>query len=665
MDSAFSELVEREILATGCLPPHSPTNTVIKAHSWSELRSWREANETLVMLGFQIDAADCWQIMGLDPESGPIVSADLLDRRLRVGSLLVSAGDTFKWCQEDRDRSQNALDKLVHACRECHQHMPDVLRLQKKRKAKMGGLPTWQEPSPALLEFLRTTSGSNNKTTVALHLSNLQRMPLGSDGRGKAPLTIAHAEGGVTEVLGVSQTRNIFSGLLKGLPIIKTTLAQLQQGTLITWSPENSEQIHRVMQAIQEVYTEQGIILCVKFLVPYVPFPDCTSADLIHDVWTHPLLHNKHENMIAEVQYLREPSRCVFSGDFSPIHQVKAFAVITAQAVAPNRLAHMTSWRPALLEEEDVGQQVFVDCPLATSAHILQTLISEGERVLPGRVAWALGPRSLGSCAGKKRVILVGGLGQASYIELLLCIDTFRKLPGLQGCLVGRRGLFSDRDALVVDCDEPEQLDQMFHLCEEAILVSRRKALISPRATAENWRALLTNEVGLNGVTVRHRKSGAHGGKVFAKAAKLHAHVQADRLNKAIQRLPTNEAAAKRLQVVLELPGVQGERYEGIPKQIMQKVAAESGIPLPESSDQDGVLKPGEWRAETANNVWTGKIILQCSCSDDISKVFRMGHGRGINLGGVWKALEVSAPTNPFLSNLLFQGATPQVPAAS
>ena len=163
MDSAFSELVEREILATGCLPPHSPTNTVIKAHSWSELRSWREANETLVMLGFQIDATDCWQIMGLDPESGPIVSADLLDKRLRVGSLLVSAGDTFKWCQEDRDRSQNALDKLVHACRECHKHMPDVLRLQKKRKAKMGGLPTWQEPSPALLEFLRTTSGSNNK----------------------------------------------------------------------------------------------------------------------------------------------------------------------------------------------------------------------------------------------------------------------------------------------------------------------------------------------------------------------------------------------------------------------------------------------------------------------------------------------------------------------
>jgi len=660
VDQEFRELIEEEVTARGM--PAGQAQAGNNAFSWNQLKNWEMTKQTLKAMGFDTTGEDRgWPFLGLSPEIGNPITKDAIEKRLRLGVLIATSGTPLGWDAASIREGRMWREKLEVATDVCRQELPEILALQKKRKYKQGGTPQWQEPGMLLLTHLKESRPQMGEQLIALHLSNVQCMPIDT-----MNLELQNRPETRTRILNVPESRDVYNGINKGKPNIKNTLYHLKGNTLVTWCPEGAEQVHRVMQCIKEVYTESGISVRIQFLVPYIPLPDCTTVELIQDMWTHPLLHPVHENMITDVQYLKEPSRCVFTGDFSPMHLLKAYAVISVQAVAGATLSSIISWCPPLHENgEAEDQQIIVDCKAVVSSLLLKGLAEEGEKLLPGRISFKLGPRSHGSMQGHKRVTIIGTFTNSSQLEMLLCINRLKCVSGAGDYFVGRRALYVDSGAVVLDLDNPEQLESLFPLCDEALLAGRRKAIINPKCSAADWRDLLTSNVNLNNVVARYRKSGPNKGEVFAKASRLQTHVRADRINKSLNNAPANEAVLKRLQLILEIHGIDGEAFPEIPAQVMHKLAVELGSQLTQVPPSNDALNFGEWQIKERNGGWSGGILLQCSSLEDIAKILNVAHGRGIKVGGTWKTLEVSSETDPFLGNAIFHQGRHRPAAAS
>eukprot|EP00972_Heterocapsa_arctica_P087052 12831669-Heterocapsa_arctica.AAC.1 len=69
-------------------------------------------------------------------------------------------------------------------------------------------------------------------------------------------------------------------------------------------------------------------------------------------------------------------------------------------------------------------------------------------------------------------------------MDIRLHISHLREQAGLQGVLIGSRSLFNNKATMLMDMGGPRAIEEMLHLADELVLVSRRLAIILSGSTA-------------------------------------------------------------------------------------------------------------------------------------------------------------------------------------
>ena len=102
--------------------------------------------------------------------------------------------------------------------------------------------------------------------------------------------------------------------------ILKGFYLSSGRGRVMVWAPDNNERLTRVANARQEICKDTGVKVRWLVVVPvrFAPLPGCRAAESISDLWGHLLLQNKWDNIVKNVLFLAEVSRCVFTRDTSP-----------------------------------------------------------------------------------------------------------------------------------------------------------------------------------------------------------------------------------------------------------------------------------------------------------------------------------------------------------
>jgi len=641
MDVYYRDLVEDELLTIG-LVTEAQAAPEARVVAWSEMKDWQVTVSSMNALGLDAAGTDSFACIGLSTDMHHL-SADVLERRRRLLDIVRGAMSTHGWSEADRLAGHNfvvAIDKAVDSC---HAQLPELIKRNVRKKKSSGqssGIAAWQEPSCLIFEYALQQHGN---TTCALHLSNLQRFPLTSLCDKLNP------GNGMPKVLKINSCRELYTKLSQAQVKIEEALSPFRDGKVILWAPENHEQLPRIIGGLNKLYTEKGCKVEVMFLVPFVPLPGCDTAERILDLWSHPLLQHKYTNVVKEVCFIREPSRCVFTRDNNPVHTTKSLVAITVAANTGGVQPYTFSMRSMLLAEPAGGDMILVDVQTKHATAALAEL-TKASLTIPGApVQWSLQGRSRGHSAAQPRSTFSGLIDRASVLEIRAVISGIKSFFGDQDMIIGRSSMFVDRNTIIAE-GNLEQITALGPVISECVLISPHKALVTPSASADEFSRILTQDGKMRSMSVRYRKSSVLQGGFYARPKDLPSILLAERHNAYAARQGGVTASLLALQVHIEVLGLDAGTYEDIAGKVMDKIGAETGTSLQESQDPEDALQAGQWRKVAREGSWTGRILLQCADQDDMSSLFRIAHGRGVCVGGLLHSINISSLSNAFLA---------------
>ena len=609
-----------------------------KVNAWQDLTTWVAADETLRAIGFNPEAENPWEQIGIHVDTTAPTS-DFIEQRRTVMQTVLSAKIAHGWGLQCQQKAELFEKRMSEALAECHRKLPEVEKKLKKKKVSKTGPVGWLEPSPLIMEYALSLHGS---LSIALHLSDVQRMGLVELGQVPAQVT------GQPRVLGVSSSRELYSRLGQAQTKAEEALAIFQGGGVVLWAPENNDQLPRIIAAVQRLYTEKGVAVQLNMLVPYNPLPGCSTADLILDLWGHPLLHPKYKGMVKEVTFIREASKCVFTRRSSPMYVAKNIAVFSVRADLGDRKDCTLSLRSLLIDEVRAGSEILVDVPASFANDVLQRLNAICGPSCQHALEWKLQQRSRGNTEGVERNLLIGYTQSSALAEVRALVKFVKATVNNDSILVGHGGMFGDSTNIVAE-GNIKQILALKPLMEACVLISPGKAVFLPGAPAVDFVKLLSTSEDLTTMSLKYRKSGALKGQPFAKPALLQEHVRAERLKKYTSRLPATEAIRLNSQVHIEVLGIEGCNHPGLASKIISKLINETGTHLQEAQDPVSDLGVGEWREEVRDGGWSGKVLIQCGNIEDVGILYTVSNGRGVCIDGIVRTLHTTSPTNPHL----------------
>lgn len=592
----------------------------------SEILDWAAMESLLKMLAYSPGTDDPWTLLGLPQGMGPLPSVEMIDQRSNTGVLIASIADGPGWSQDETNKATDWREKVERARRECIEDLPRELRERRKRKQE-APIPRWQEPGPDLLTFLgRDLQPQTHK--LVLHLSNLQGADLG----------------GNTGTLGVMDSRRMYSLMSKGAGGSEELLAGIRGGEVTMWAPDGAGVFQAFMAAFYKLILSDPTQISVRFLIPHSPLPGCDSPEAVLDLWSHSVFTSKHKTLIKKVEFLRQPSRCVFSGSVNPLFHLKSLVMVTIAGGGASIPMKMIQWRPTLADF-DSGQAIYVDC---NSDEELLTHTVLTRCPLAGLVGWDGPRRSLGAASAAPRSLFVGFFlrGTITDMDIRLHISHLREQAGLQGVLIGSRSLFNNKATMLVDMGGPRAIEEMLHLTDEVVLVSRRLAIILSGSTAREWEEAITDQATrdpLEAVEKIRFRGSRNGGRPWVKPAIIESRARGDRARAAATKLPPKVAEAARLRFTMGLQDVSTCSPDALIAVLIQQAERATGIEL-KTHVGTGPLQPREWEpiADHAGK-WLGKIDIQALTEDDF-RVFHEGlHGLGVEVDGLCLILEVES----------------------
>ena len=645
----LGELLEQEVLAHFDYV-QATQQTRVRTSSIQPtkiLSDWVSLRDGLQALAYEPGAACPWNRLGVGKNEGPSPSLDQIERRVRFAVLLASASQQPSWSQSDRDAAEQFQQEVEAARKDCIDQLGDVLK--SRRKVKGWQLPRWQEPSLDLLQYMvEQVQAAGDAWRIALHMSNLQGISFEN-----SPQTLPPAE-----------ARLVLGGLCKGPSTGVQVLSRFDAGGVVTWAPQESDALHRLVAAYKEYATSASSTAGCQLvlLIPHDPYPECSSPSQILDLWWHPILGDKFSSLVKRVQFLRQPTCCVFSTETSPIYHNKALVMVTLAlhlAVEPPLLSQ---WRPTLAT---VGDEitVVVDCLAETAVKTQRAL--RGATV-SGLIRWEGPVRSLGSQGTHRRVTFRGYLSRAATtpLEVQLCILSLRRKPDLKNVMIGSQALFSDSSALLADIRHPATASRIADLCTQLAFVSPRLVLLHTSLPKEVWELSLTELVREDAEKaverIRWRRS-SHD-RVWAKPLALDAQVRAaqararPRQNNSIENDPE-------LSSMIVIRGILGADPGRLITELMTSIASRTHLRLCRGESESS-LRSGQWRqlVDGAGQC-TGSVRIVLATAAEVQTLVTEINASSIQVNGHIQYVEVhnSMLVPPVPSPTEFSQPTPSM----
>ena len=151
---------------------------------------------------------------------------------------------------------------------------------------------------------------------MATQLSNLQGLRLG---RFTVP--------GNDKMVSIGEARELYKEVCKGIPQASTALKKYQGSEITMWAPNEDRHCVFLLSAILDAAVTTSFEITVKLLVPHSPFPSCYTPESLLDLWTHASLGPKWKSIWRQTVFLRQATRCVFSGTHGPMHHFKSYVI--------------------------------------------------------------------------------------------------------------------------------------------------------------------------------------------------------------------------------------------------------------------------------------------------------------------------------------------------
>ena len=357
---------------------------------------------------------------------------------------------------------------------QCLTELPGVMR--QRIKSQKNAIPTWLELNPDFLSFLHDRSTSERPPTkIALSLSNLLETPLQE----------------LEHVIPVIQARELYNEIYQDGVCGKPAFRQFQDSALMIWAPAEIDILNKTVTCFQKYALSPGARSTLKLLVPHEPYPGCDSATLILDLWWSPLLSDKWKCLLRNIEFFRQPSRCIFTGNLGPLHHIKSLALFTLSAEPIPPKWSITSWRPTLVEEKS--------CPAIIVDYAEEDFLKVHKALncstITGLLRWDGPRRSSGTTSAHKRSVFIGFFDPtvASDLDIRLNVSILRTREALAGSLIGSRSLYANQASMLVDFRFPQTLLKCVDLCDEVVLVSPKLAAIMTSKPAATWAKRLTS----------------------------------------------------------------------------------------------------------------------------------------------------------------------------
>jgi len=592
------------------------------------INTWPEMVQILQMLSFSMKADDdvdgCWGTIGISPLQGPAPALDVIHLRMQLGCQVADLGEQPGWTAADALKAKGFKQRIQTATQECIDKLPEVMKHRKRLKLT-SSVPRWQEPDPDFTIFLAQDAQKNGGNTIlAVHLSNLH----GLDLRALAPT-----------VLGPADCLPIYRALYGSPAEIQNCVQNFQGKSMILWAPDNGRAVGQVIGVLDKLAKEGSTPFNLHFLVPFTPMPNCPSAEVIGELWSHPLLSSRHAHLRKGVEYFLQPMRCAFSGNTSPLHHLKNLAVITMRSSGPPSPPCLRNFKHQLVEHQ-MGRAIRIDVPEEEQrgVHILLTQLQ-----MVHCLGWEPGQKSPGGNPATKRAIVVGYFDQqfVSSLDIVGIIRSLRSMPQLRHALIGPESLFGNPHALIMDLGDTRCLQDCSNMINEIVMVSPTRAIITTQHTAGEWEQILTAQfhqdpkTGIKGIKYR---LGPFGGRPFAKPGVLAAQADNARARQRLERAPREVRERELLSSSLYIAGLPHTQRATIVQRIISKVG---GIIDISGTPSDGeILAPGEWKMG-GDSRDGGEIHLQLKDQGDYLKLLSCLHGAGIEVNGHHLSIEV------------------------
>jgi len=209
---------------------------------------------------------------------------------------------------------------------------------------------------------------------------------------------------------------------------------------------------------------------------------------------------------------------------------------------------------------------------------------------------------------------------------------------------VGSSTLYKDETAFIVECGDISCMELFQDLCQEIVIISNRKVLVTSLYPKEVWEPRVTQcMVGspLSAIgSIKFRSSLGLKNNLWLKPAVTDTQINADRQKVLIARKPAAEREKVSMQVQLKIEGLPHVRHEEVCNTLMGNIGEVTKIPL----NRGGGLVPGpsEWIPSYRNDgSFAQQILVQLPTEQAVLHLIQCVHGRGIKINGVCLSVDV------------------------
>ena len=632
LDKEFQEFVETCILEHTELVQavRATSDNGVQPRAKNDLTNWSSVKDMLALLAFAPDSTDPWKFLGVPREEGPFPRLDLLERRMQLGQRFASLCDATGWSQPDVAAAHAFAEQLRQAGQACITDLPRIQR--EKRKMRNRLVPRWLEPSAELCTFLHERTQQNNPSCrLALFLSNLQGVPLERFPR----------------VTSTSDARLLYESVQASATGCASILQQFAGAGLMMWAPTEYSSITQLAATFHKFSLQPGASGSLQLLIPHDHYPGCETAAHIQHLWSHELMSPKWKNIVKQVEFLRQPTRCVLTGQIGPLHHMKSISIFSLSTSGEPCQSLTTQWRPTLATTGKFLALV-IDCEKRKELTIHRALIGSRLRGLTG---WEGPKRSLGNKGEDQRSTFIGYFNHPGVtdIDLQLYISILRRQPELQGVLIGPLNLFTEPGALLVEFGHTKALIDALEPVENIVLVSSRLALVTTPERSEHWCALLTRQLEtdpLGAITKLRFRPSRHGGRAFAKPETLPSNIRQMKAKAASRPPAAADGTAHELQSTVRISEIPTGTPDDLLLYTIQQLGAAITVPFNQKTQQ-GPLNAYECRpTRDALGKWTGAIDFKCASQQELGRLYSKLQGSAIELNGTCCVLDI---TNSFL----------------
>ena len=631
IDAAFQSYFEASVmehaeLIQGVRATSDPTRTP-QLPKRSELRHWSSVNDALKLLAFAPDSTDDWRFLGISHAEGPPLTAELIERRAQLGRQLVSVRHTAAWTCADIASAVTFEERLKRVVESCTKELPRLQRERKKLPSRL--VPRWLEPSAELLHLVHSRAQDAGQAhKIALHLSNVQKTTLQDYAQIVSPLA----------------ARVMYEKIHKSPLECEEIFRSLGNGSLTIWAPTERAALLRLAATFQKYAASPEAMGSIQLLIPHDHYPECTAPMQILDLWGHELLGQKWRNIVQRIEFLREPTRCVFSGEVCPLHRIRSIAIVTLSTNSSTFNSVSTQWRTQLDSKRE-GPAIIVDVACAQE---LATQRALNESDLRGLLVWSGPLRSLGSVSDNQRSSFVGHFDGSivSDLDVQLYMKMLRQSPTLQGALIGSRGLFTSEAALLADFGNVRSISEETHFLDEVVLVSPRLALLTTPHDSRYWGGTLTRQLRSDPTSaikgIRYRPS--KGGRPWAKPAALPIQIQNARAQAALRNAHTTATMEHQHRCAISITEIPTGMPDDLLQVIVQHVSDILGLPLQRNDDLNA-MRVYDWQPlQDPLGRWRGGLVVQCSNQQETRTLHDRLQGNCIERNGTPCILEVNNP---------------------